>query len=52
MGLFSGRLILGVKNNLRNAWAYFPGGGLFSGFYDILNKASTLYIKMKKSKKK
>ena len=42
MGLFSGRLILGVKNKLRNAWAYFRGsyiprgrGGLFSGFYGI-----------------
>ena len=28
MGLFSGGvgLILGVKNKLRNAWAYFRGG--------------------------
>ena len=49
MGLFSGGFILGVKNKLRNAWAYSyfgvcvcvcggegvggGGGGVFSVFY-------------------
>ena len=28
-GVFSGVLILGVKNNLRNAWAYTLGKNLF-----------------------
>ena len=32
MGLYSGGLIIGVKNKLRNWWAYFLGGGLILGF--------------------
>ena len=42
MGLFwdggkgGEELILGIKNKLRNAWAYFRGG-LFSGFYGIFD---------------
>ena len=32
MGLYSGGLIIGVKNKLKNWWAYFRGGAYFGGF--------------------
>ena len=42
MGLFSGELILGVKNKFRNVWAYFlrglytRGGGGETNFWGLL----------------